>query len=464
MNTFHDAVHYLYSFISYERDSNWKYSDKTFNLRRFHELLDQLGNPQLQLKTIHVAGSDGKGSVCAMTASVLRAMGYRVGLYVSPHLENIRERISIDGEWISEEAFTHWAGKLETLRKPTLNETVGYATFFELMTAMAFLHFLHRQVDYAVIETGLGGRLDATNVMHPLVSVITHISLEHTDKLGNTLEAIADEKLGITRPDVPVVVGHQDEQLLPHFHRRLDNHSATVIFTDERYRVASVKRGKRYRTIDVQTIMPSTIGKRRTVHIPLFGHYQLQNTVTALAALDGMEKAKSIRKIRKSDLDGGLRNLVWPGRFEICKKRFSHGEKSGKSSHPVTVLDVAHTAKGAGSLRLSLDEVFPDKQRIFVMGFLKGKDIRGMMQSLIRPEDVVIITQAPSPRGESLENILLAMKELIHLPQPIHCIPDPEIAYERAEEWATKTSLIVICGSLYLVGKLRQMILLRNGL
>jgi len=443
MNPFQNALKYLYSFISYERETEWRYSDKTLNLERFRALLHRLEEPQDSLQAVHVAGSDGKGSVCAMTASVLREMGYKVGLYVSPHLENIRERISINGQWISEEDFTAWTAILEETMKGLPPAPGGYATFFELLTAMAFLHFRREKVDYAVIETGLGGRLDATNVMNPLLTAITHISLEHTDKLGNTLEAIADEKLGITRPPAPVVVGHQDDHLLEHFHDRLRRHPVPVIFTDEKYRVESHIQGRRLRTLTIRGGIKGD--ERRIVHIPLLGHYQLQNTLTTMAILDVLKQRQAIRAFTRRELDRGLRNLKWAGRFEIFRR---------PAKAPV-ILDVAHTAKGAASLRLSLDEMFPHPKRIFVLGFLKGKDIRGMVRYLLRPGDQVIITHAPSPRGESVENILREIEGLNETMR-IQAVENPAAAFLQAESGATRKEIIVVCGSLYLVGEIRR--------
>ncbi len=459
MNSYKDAIHYLYSFISYERDPNWKYSDKTFNLQRFRDFLATLGNPQYQCNTIHVAGSDGKGSVCAMISSVLQTMGYKVGLYVSPHLENIRERISIGGEWISEQDFTFWAGELQKLRPPETIEPAGYATFFELMTAMAFLYFAQNKVDFAVIETGLGGRLDATNVLQPLITVITHISMEHTDKLGNTLEAIADEKLGITKTDVPAVIGHQDSSLYRHFRKRFSSHQASVIIADETYQISDWKPENGTRALGIflergKFKNKNTHSEIRLIHLPLFGHYQIENAVTAIAALDILADSGTISSFSEENLDRGMRNLVWPGRFEIRKVQLAAIQDTEIS----VVMDVAHTEKGASSLRLSLDEVFPHLKRIFIMGFLKGKNISSMVSNLVRPQDQIFITQAPSPRGESIEMIRQTIAKILSVPQPLEAISDPLNAYKKALEKADANSIIVITGSLYLVGQIRRMV------
>lgn len=444
MKTYQDALHYLYSFVSYERKTNWTYSNNTFNLARFHQLLDRLGNPQDAVMAIHVAGSDGKGSVCQMVATVLQSLGHTTGQYSSPHLQNVRERICINNEWISEQDFTKWTDHLrQTVQDmPPLPE--GYATFFELLTAMAFLHFQRERVDFAIVETGLGGRLDATNVIKkPLVTAITRISLEHTDTLGDTLEAIADEKLGITRLDVPSVIGYQDEELIDHFKKRLNKQQAPVVLTDETYRVLSQKTRKRYRTLEIQRLIDNPI--QRTLRIPLLGHYQVQNTVTALAVLDMLVRENAIPPISAIQLNRGFRRVKWPGRFEIIRR----------PGEPLMVLDVAHTAKGAAALRLSLDENFPERNRVFLLGFLKGKKAREMVRHLIRPTDKVMLTQAPTPRGMSIEMIQEQTGDLLNAIQHVESVPDPAQAFRQAERMTAKQSILIVAGSLYLVGEIR---------
>lgn len=444
---FKEALHYLYSFISYERESHWTYSNKTLNLDRFREFLQVLGNPQFGFKSIHTAGSDGKGSVCAMIASVLRGMGYRVGVFSSPHLHNIRERIAIDGDWISENDFVRWTQYLQSAAERHSPLPQGYVTFFELITAMAFLHFLQEKVDFAVIETGLGGRLDTTNVMRPEVTVITHISLEHTEQLGDTLEAIADEKLGITRPDIPAVIGHQDQKLLPHFYHSLKNQRIPPIFTDNQYRVLSHSCGRKYRMVEIEQI---GVDRRvRSIRIPLFGHYQMDNAVTALAAIDSLSGSGAIALPSQRQLDRGFKNVTWPGRFEIIRR----------DNKAVVILDVAHTVKGAISLRLTLDEQFPRLKRLFVMGFLQDKKIREMIQPLARPGDRFIFTLAPTPRGASLETIREAMAGLDTSTIVTDFIESPHSALAKAERISSANHLICITGSLYLVGILRSLLL-----
>ena len=442
ITTFPDALHFLYSFISYERDAHWTYNQKTFNLDRFRDFLASLGSPQQRLRTIHVAGSDGKGSTCAMLAAVLQQLGYHTGLFTSPHLHTVRERIQVNREWINKSRFIHWTQYLETQLETMPPRRGGFATFFELITAMAYLHFQAECTDFSVIETGLGGRLDSTNVMSPVITVITHLSLEHTEQLGNTLEAIAEEKLGILRPDAPVVIGHQDPALLPYLKERLRGHPQPVVFTDEVYACLRTSIGRHWRTLTVQG--PGELV--RTIHLPLLGHYQLQNAVTAMATLDLLVERDVLPPISAHRLDTAMRSVAWPGRFEILRR----------PGMPKTILDIAHTAKGAASLRLSLDEVIPRARRWFVLGFLRDKKYREMIEHLVRESERVFFTQPPTPRALSLDDLRRGIAEL-HLPnESVRFVESPLEAYAEAVAAANKKDVIVVAGSLYLVGEIRR--------
>ena len=451
MDSFQDAQDYLYSFISYEQRSNWSYNDKTLNLDRFRDFLAHLGSPQNKLPIIHVAGSDGKGSVCAMLAAVLSQNGYRTGLYQSPHLQHLSERIQVDGQPIQEADFVRWTRHLKQAVEQFEHPTQGFATFFELVTAMAYLYFSQRQTDYAVIETGRGGRLDATNCSQPVITVITHISMEHSHLLGDTLEKIADEKLGIIRPDAPVIVGPQEESLLPHFKKRLAGHSAPVVYVDESYQVIGQSRAETQRCLEIRDAV-SSAPRCRKLSIRLLGHYQVHNCMTALATLDCLMAAQKLSPLSEGELQAGFAAVVWPGRFETLLE--------GKG--PLRVLDVAHTVKGAKALRLSLDEQFPHRRRIFVTGFLREKDPAGMIDALVREQDSLILTQAPTPRGLRIDEIQERFSNepaLRRLPARIQANPEPQDAYHAALELASPDDVIVITGSVYLVGALRETVL-----
>lgn len=437
MKTFDDAVAYLYSFVSYEQKSDWSYNDKTLNLKRYHEFLSALGSPQMRLPIIHVAGSDGKGSTCAMLASVLEVAGYRVGVYQSPHLQHVRERIQINRACIPESDFTRLTGQLKESVEQQRHQAHGYATFFELMTAMAFLYFLEQNVDAVILETGLGGRLDATNVADPKVTVITRISLEHTHLLGDTLEKIADEKLGIARANTPMVIGPQEETLLPHFHTRLNDHPATVCFVQNEIRKTMHEDTPGHQHVELQT---ST--ECYEIALVMHGAYQADNAATALAALLLWNRECPVRAVTHEHIIRGLGAARIPGRFEVIPLQSSRR----------IVLDVAHTVRGAHALRESLTRLDAGGNVTFVIGVLRDKPVAEMIHALYRTGDTVVITTTPSPRGMPVPQILRAIQD--YQPPP-EAIENPVEALQHAME-TTSDSTIVVCGSLYLVGELRS--------
>lgn len=439
MNTYQDCVEYLYSLISYETKPNWSYDNKSMNLYRFKEFLSRFGNPQKKLKIIHVAGSDGKGSTCAVISAVLQHMGYRVGLYTSPHLHSVRERIQINREWITKDAFVQWTNHLRSVLDTHAPGQSGFTTFFELITAMGFLYFQDEEVDFAVIETGLGGRLDATNVADPTLCIITHISMEHADKLGDTIEKIADEKLGIIRIDSPVVIGHQDKELLSHFYLRLEDHSASTVLVDEHYELisSSIVDNQRqiYCTYDDSSIQLTS---------PLLGSYQIQNVMTAHAALNMLSAKGLIQKFNHVVFNNGLQQTIWDGRFEVIHQ--------GKVN---IILDIAHTVKGAASLKSSLEGVFPGSKRIYVLGFLHDKNVQGIVETLYNENDHIIFTEPPTPRALPIDEVKKEIQSFQHSPS-IQIEKDALKAFELAMQTADVGDVVVVAGSLYLVSAVRD--------
>lgn len=409
------------------------------NLVRFKDFLSQLGNPQQGLQIIHVAGSDGKGSTCAMLTAVLQQLGYKVGLYTSPHLHSVRERIQINREWINKDAFVHWTNHLRNTMDEFSPGQSGFTTFFELITAMGFLYFQQEKVDFAVIETGLGGRLDATNVAEPKLCVITHISMEHADKLGETIEKIADEKLGILRKQSPVVIGHQDSSLLPHFHARLTDHPSKTVFVDEQYEVLSnwIENNKRYIQCQYDKEKVKLIS-------PLLGHYQTQNVITAHAAMCVLADQNQIQHYSDDAFNQGLQHTKWDGRFEVIP----YGNTK-------VVLDIAHTVKGVASLKRSLEEVFPHAKRHYVMGFLRDKNVSGMIDALCDENDRFIFTAPPTPRALPLGELQKRISGM-NLLSPVQFEEDALTAFDLALQHSNKDDVVIVAGSLYLVSAVRE--------
>ncbi|OPZ73425.1 MAG: Folylpolyglutamate synthase [bacterium ADurb.Bin478] len=334
----HEAMAYLFGLEHF----GWQ-----LGLERMQALMADLGNPHHSLRTVHVAGTNGKGSVCAMIASALSCSGARTGLYTSPHLLKAEERIRIDGAEIAEAEFVALINEL----RPFFDK--HQCTFFEALTAMAFLHFQRRRVDAAVIEVGLGGRLDATNVLQPLLTVITQIDFDHTDHLGRTLEEIAAEKAGIIKPGTPCVAG-----ALPLAAARVIYSKGGIIPARRTCRVSSLMM-----TPNGSFFTLTASGKTLDLTLPLAGPHQVANAcVAAQACLSlQMDPAAVIR---------GLREVQWPGRFErVCDA-------------PLTIIDVGHNLSGIRRVRWMIDHFYPEKQVNLVMGVLKDKDYSAMVRWL----------------------------------------------------------------------------------
>ncbi|GAB4571864.1 MAG: folylpolyglutamate synthase/dihydrofolate synthase family protein [Anaerolineae bacterium] len=437
--SYEEALDYLYSFINYEVRREVRYAPEVMNLDRPRKLLELLGNPQEAYPIIHITGTKGKGSVGAYCHAALQAAGLRAGLYSSPHLQDFRERFRVNGDMIPRDTLA----RLVLRMRPAI-EAVPELTWFEITTALAFLYFQEEAADVVVLEVGLGGRLDATNVVTPLVSVITSLSYDHTHLLGNTLAEIAFEKAGIIKPGVPVVSAPQ----LPEAERVLRevaqaNGSRLVMVGSDWQVVAgqSTRQGQQF-----------LVGKNGALHkywTPLIGHHQAINAAVALAALDEVRQAgvplpETLTPDRKF-----LAN--WPGRFEIIDQK------------PVIVLDAAHNGASAECLRETLAEVFPDNQpRVLVFGASADKDVAGMFEVLLPAFDHLLVVQAVHPRALSTQDLSdLAARS--GFTGDIEQIPPVNEALARASETASPEGLIVVTGSLFVVGEARNVLGLPTG-
>ncbi|RJQ41457.1 MAG: bifunctional folylpolyglutamate synthase/dihydrofolate synthase [Dehalococcoidia bacterium] len=439
------TLDYIYGFVNFETLPTAR--DAThFDLRRMYELLAALGNPQQVAKSVHIAGTKGKGSTSAMISSVLSTAGYRTGLYTSPHLSDLRERIQIDGRMISRTALIRLAREL----KPVFGQldaraAYGKLTTFEVLTALAFAYFARRQADFQVLEVGLGGRLDATNVIIPEVSVITAISLDHTEVLGNTLEAIAGEKAGIIKPGVPVAVSPQSPEVTAVFETvaRKNQSRIVKVGTDVTWRsLGCYLGGQRFQ-------VKGLLGEYK-LEIPLLGQHQLENAANAVAALE-LLKQKGYR-ISPENIADGLKRVRWPGRFEILSRQ------------PLVVADGAHNRESARRLRESLEQYFcrqsekPGgnglyryKKSVLVMGASLDKDVDGIISELGGHFDRVIVTGSRHPRAMSPEK--LKAKFAGHGIKVEIAADVPEALKLATVE---KNNLVCVTGSLFVVGEARD--------
>jgi dihydrofolate synthase/folylpolyglutamate synthase len=401
--TYQDALKYLYSFIDYSLERSFRYTPDRFNLDRVRGLLHALGDPQQAYATIHVAGTKGKGSVSALAASSLTAAGHRTGLYTSPHLVRLTERIRVDGEEISEEAVVEL---MEDLR-PHVDKIPGL-TMFEILTALGFLHFARQGVDCAVVEVGLGGRLDATNILTPLVSVITSLSYDHMNVLGDSLSDIAREKAGIIKSGVPLVLAPQQYEAQRVVEEIAAERGAPLIQVGREWLFAPGGRDLESQSLYIwpakeQALADAFIdsGGREEwapprYEIPLLGYHQVINAAVAYAALHVVREAGI--SLDEAAIRQGFRTVSWPGRFQIL------------SRSPAVLVDSAHNRDSALRLRIALDDYFPGKPVTLVFGALADKDIPGMLAELLPRVSRLILTQADHPRAATVEEL----SELAH--------------------------------------------------
>ncbi len=415
--TYSSAVAYLYRLQ--------KHGIK-LGLETMTALTARLGMPQNRYRTLHIAGTNGKGSTAAMAAAMLQAAGYRVGLYTSPHLVDFRERIRVNGEMIPESRVAQLTEQLQALCQPDLSPT-----FFEYTTAMAFQHFADSEVDVAVLEVGLGGRFDATNVVTPMACAITTIALDHQAYLGSTLSSIAFEKAGIIKPGVPVVLG------------RLDDDAWRTIEQVARERQAPVFRiGEHFHTEgeEPQQFSYRGVGMHYDgLTCVLAGRHQLDNAACALALLEAAAPQGIV--ITSEAARTGLQAVSWAGRLEVVDRR------------PTILLDGAHNPAAATALADFLtraDRLHPSRPVILVLGMMRDKDHRGFVEPLRSLVDEVVLTQADLPRSATAQELQSSLGDL--LPHP-HVMPSLSDAMALARQLATPDGLVCVTGSLMLVGE-----------
>ncbi len=452
MLTYKQALDYIYGFANWETRGRRPVSLNHFDLARVEALLERLGNPHRRFQSVHIAGTKGKGSVAAMLHSVLRAAGYRTGLYTSPHLHTFRERIQVDGQLISEREVSALAERLQ----PVTAVSPGVTTF-EVMTAMAFQHFADRGVEVAVVEVGLGGRLDATNVIVPLTSVITSLSLDHTAILGRTLPEIAREKAGIIKPQVPVVSAPQPPDALAVIRQTcLERHAPlTVVGEDWTWElVQGTPEGQSFVVREVVAApvaagaprpvveIPVAVPANPTSHhlwIPLLGRHQLVNATVAVATVAVLrERGLTIPEVA---LERGMREMRWPGRVELLGRR------------PWVVVDGAHNPASVSALLATVDEHFPHRRFILVFGASYDKDIVGMLRILLPRASRVLFARARHPRAAGPIRLQEMARELGFQGEARTSVTD---ALKAALDNATEEDLVCVAGSLFVMAEARE--------
>jgi dihydrofolate synthase/folylpolyglutamate synthase len=443
---YQQALDYLFSFVDYSLVRGLRFSEGQFDLSRMRRFLDLLDNPQTRYPILHVAGTKGKGSVSALCASAWRAAGYRVGLYTSPHLHDYTERIQVDGQPIPPETLVALLDEI----KPHI-EQVAQLTTFEITTALGFLYFARQGVDAAVVEVGLGGRLDATNVVDPLVSVITALSYDHMAVLGDTLAQIAGEKAGIIKPGRAVVSAPQKGEALEVIQKTAAERGSPLTQVGRDYRFASLAQSLDgqdlliWRSADQEWmdgyLEGSTPGSWEPVHlcIPLLGYHQVENAATAYAALQAARERGL--KIEDEAIRQGFAQVVWPGRFELLRRE------------PPVLVDSAHNGDSALRLRQALDDYFPGRPVVLLFGASEDKDIRGMFEALMPRVRQVIATQAVHPRAMQAQRIVALAHEY---GRPAQAALPMERALLRALDAAGEDAVVVAAGSLFIAAAARE--------
>jgi dihydrofolate synthase/folylpolyglutamate synthase len=449
VSRFREAVDFIERGLNYEKTQRWQYDRTWLDLRRVRRLLAELGEPQGRYNVVHVAGTKGKGTTSGAIAHCLERCGHRTGLLTSPHLVTHRERVRVDGEMIGEEDFAAGVRRMqshvEELRRHETPLDHRAPTYFEMLTALAFDHFARSGVEWAVVEVGLGGRLDSTNVVAPRCCVITAIGFDHMDKLGDTPEAIAAEKGGILKPGVPVVIGRQPHAAALDTLRRM---------ADERD-CPRWEVGREVTVLDAEPLVAppgddeAPVGWRFSVETPaqryeglstpLLGAHQLDNLAAAIGAVETVADRDGVRLSPEAVRDA-LAEFRVPARIEVAQRR------------PVLVLDVAHTAESVAALLAALERHFPGRKLHAVFGCSADKDAAGMLKLLAEGSASLTLTQARLPRAMSAE----ALAELAHPARPdVRVEPDSRRAAEQALRQAAPDDVVCVTGSFYVVGEVR---------
>ena len=374
------TIAYLHSLMDYEKTRIERYAPDTFDLSRVERLLAAVGNPHARFPAVHLAGTKGKGSTAAVIESCLRAAGYRTGFYTSPHLHTFRERIQVAGQKIAREEVVALVDEV----RPLIERTPGVTTF-EAITAIGFLYFSRSEVDVAVVEVGLGGRLDATNVLTPEVSVITSLSLDHTYLLGDTLAEIAFEKAGIIKPGIPAVSAPQRAEAIKVLEAVSRGRDVPLmeVGRDWDYEPGPADMDGQAFTVRLVTDGGSELDGE--YWMPLLGRHQLENGTSAIAALDVLRQRGF--HVPVEAVRAGLRDVHWPGRLEIL------------SREPSLVVDCAHNPYSAQALRRALEEWFPGQRWVLIFGASADKDIAGMLEALLPISEYTIVTRSDHPRA-----------------------------------------------------------------
>ncbi len=432
-----EALKHIYNRLDMEGMDPAKASTFRRDINAYQRFLAELGNPHLATPTIHVTGTRGKGSSVACLESILFQAGYKIGATVSPHLVEVRERIRINGLDLDRDLFSHYYNEILPVVDNRVNGNT-FRTVFELLTALAFWTFKREQVDVALVEVGMGGKLDATIVVNPELAIITRVGLDHTHVLGNTTGEIAEDKAHIIKEGVPVIVGPQPDDAQQAIDTRVREMDSTAWMLGREAKYDIVDSGKDGSVFNLDTPFKSY----RNLKTPMLGRHQVENTAIAVMAADKLT-ADSKFKISEENVRAGLENVRWQGRGEIIRK------------DPTVILDGAHTPQGGKVLNEMLHDCWPDKELVFLLGFNKDKDYKSFLDCFDRVPGRTYITAVDSIRALSTDELQTEtmnrgwQSEIINL----------EYAYKNVCDNLGKNEILVVTGSFYIVGAIRRQFL-----
>ena len=444
VNTYSKALRFLGSLANFERLRIVRYNTQNFDLDRMRTLLRRLGNPQDEFKSVHIAGTKGKGSTCAMIASMLEACGYKVGLYTSPHLTDVRERIQINGEMISQAEFARIVKTVE----PIVEKMRPRPTYFDVLTAIAFKYFTEEQVDIAIVETGLGGRLDSTNVLKPEVTGITSISMDHMAQLGPTLAKIAEEKAGIFKAGIPAISVQQDPEADVVLKRVAEKNGTQLDVTGQTIEFSYRFESSRMQGPHNRVCLTTPNSKFEHLAVPLLGEHQAINCGLALSVIDRL-KTRGFGNIIDAKAMEGLARTTVPGRMEMLNQM------------PRVVVDGAHNAASLDAMLRAIGQHIPYDSMVIIFGCCADKDVPGMLGRIAAGADKVIFTRVNNIRTADPNELAARYTEQYGKMAQVAATLDDALAI--ANRAVTKEDLICITGSFYLIGEAKKLFAAKVG-
>ena len=407
-----------------------------YGLERTHKLLEYLGNPEKDLKLIHIAGTNGKGSTTSMITEILMGAGYKVGMYTSPFIEEFEERIQINRRNIPKETLANLIDEVKVAVERVIEEGYNHPTEFEIITVLMLLYFKKEKIDFGVIEVGLGGRLDSTNVIIPILQVITSISFDHTNLLGNTLEEIAGEKAGIIKKNIPTVIYPQEEEAL----KVIKNKCAAMesdLYTADKDNMKFVKvvnEDKPYQLLKYK--------EEFNIFLPLLGEHQILNLSVAMKVIEVLNNRKIVN-ITTESIIKSIKNVTWKGRLEVL------------SNNPYVVIDGAHNIQGIKTLSRNIKKYFKYENLHLILGILADKDVEEMIKIITPMAKEVYAVTPNSIRAELAEDL---RKEIVKYNKNCRAFDEYEEAYLEALKNSKENDIILASGSLYMIGDMRKII------